>query len=615
MQKIIEKYKEQFDRILPDYPEKRAALLPILHIIQRDEGHISKEMEIGVADYLGITPVKVEEVISFYSLFTKKKVGKYNVSVCRNLSCDLEGSLNIVDTLKKQLNMKVGETTPDGKYSLNLVACLGSCGTAPAMRINDDYFEKVNEEKLSRIVECMKNDDDENLRKLKIGLLDFFKQEEDESLPRIVTKNLYRANYTPHVDDYIKQGGYEALKKALSMKPEDVIEEVKKSTLRGRGGAGFPAGMKWSFLPKDLTKPRYMCVNADEGEPGTFKDRYIMERDPHLMLEGIIIACYACRINTAYIYIRGEYIDSYNVLMQALHDAYDKNYLGKNILGTDYHLDIFAHQGAGAYICGEETGLIESLEGKRGMPRPKPPFPAIVGLFGCPTIVNNVETLSFVPDIILKGGEWFASLGPPKNGGTRIFCVSGHVERPGIYELPLGTPLRDVIYKYAAGIKNGKKVKMIIPGGASATPLSEKELDTPMDFDALMKIGSMGGSGGVIVMDEDTCAAETLLNLMEFYAEESCGQCTPCREGSLWIEHLVKNVVKGKGKSADIDFMLNMTQHIGGGKTICAMGDAFCMPVHGFLTKFRKDFEAHLENGGRCPYKTKIGSLEFEVSS
>lgn len=605
MQGMIEKHKEEFEKLLKNYPAKRAALLPVLHVIQAEQGFISRDDEINVAEYLGISPVQVEEVISFYSLFTKEKVGKYNVSVCKNVSCNLEGSEKVVEAFEKELHLKEGKTTSNGKFRLNCVACLGSCGTGPVVRINNDYYEKVTGERLTRLVECLKNDDAENLKKLRIGLLDFFRQD-DDGTPRIVTKHLFGGGNTNKIETYMKSGGYDALKKAVTMKPEEIIEEVKKSSLRGRGGAGFPAGVKWGFLPKDLSKPRYMCVNADEGEPGTFKDRYIMERDPHLFIEGIIIGCYACRINTAYIYIRGEYAESYENVRSALNEAHEKGFLGKNILNSGFNLDVYMHQGAGAYICGEETGLIESLEGKRGMPRPKPPFPAIEGLFGCPTIVNNVETLAFVPDIILKGAEWFAGMGTPKNGGTRIFCVSGHVQRPGIYELPMGTPLRDIIYKHAGGMRNGKKPKMIIPGGASATPLSADEMDTPMDFDALMKAGSMGGSGGVIVMDEDTCAVEVLDNLMEFYHEESCGQCTPCREGSMWLHVIVRNILKGKMQSEQIDYALNLINHIAGGKTICAMGEAVAMPVRGFLKKFRGDFEAHIKNSGVCPYEKKV---------
>lgn len=602
MREMIERHKEEFEKILKNYPAKRAALLPLLHVLQAEKGYISRDDEIAVAEYVGISPVQVEEVISFYTLFTKEKVGKYNISVCKNVSCALEGSGNVIETLEKELNLKEEKTTPDGKFTLNCVQCLGSCGTGPAVRINNDYYEKITGDRLARLVDCLKKDDEENLKKLRIGLLDFFKQEEDGT-PRIVTKHLYSNGGTHKIETYLKSGGYEALKKALAMKPEEVIEEVKRSSLRGRGGAGFPTGVKWGFLPKDLKKPRYMCVNADEGEPGTFKDRYIMECDPHLFIEGIIIGCYACRINTAYIYIRGEYMESAEKVNDALEEAYAKGFLGKNILNSGFNLYVHIHRGAGAYICGEETGLIESLEGKRGMPRPKPPFPAIEGLFGCPTIVNNVETLAFVPDIISKGTEWFLSIGTPKNGGTRIFCVSGHVERPGIYELPMGIPLRDVIYKHAGGVRGGKKLKMVIPGGASATPLSADETDTLMDFDALMKAGSMGGSGGVIVMDEDTCAVEILDNIMDFFHEESCGQCTPCREGSMWIHTIMRKVLAGQATSGDMDYVLNMTNHIAGGKTICAMGEAIAMPVRGFIKKFRGDFEAHIKNGGRCPYE------------
>ena len=393
----------------------------------------------------------------------------------------------------------------------------------------------------------------------------------------------------------MQNGAYEQLKKVLEMKPEEVIEEVKSSGLRGRGGAGFPAGLKWSFVPKEAEKPKYMCVNADEGEPGTFKDRVIMEKDPHLLLEGILIACFAIGIRDAYIYIRGEFVKPANVLQKAIDDAYEKNLIGENILGKEFNCHITVHRGAGAYVCGEETGLIESLEGKRGQPRVKPPFPAIVGAFQGPTVVNNVETLSNVPRIIEKGAEWYSGIGSEKNAGTRLFGVSGHVNKPGIYELPMGTPLGEII-EMAGGVREGRAIKAIIPGGSSAPALTPDQLDTKMDFDTLMGLGSMAGSGGVIVMDETTSLVRVLTRLLEFYAHESCGQCTPCREGVAWLKKIMQRVERGGGELSDIDLMLDICGNIMG-NTLCPLGDAAAMPTRGFLTKFRAEFEEHIKSG------------------
>ncbi len=379
------------------------------------------------------------------------------------------------------------------------------------------------------------------------------------------------------------------------MKPGEVLEEVKAANLRGRGGAGFPAGVKWGFVPQNIDKPKYLCVNADEGEPGTFKDRYIMNHDPHLLLEGIIIASYAVGIHKAYIYIRGEYENVALRMEKAIEEAAARRYLGKNILGKGFDLDIYVHRGAGAYICGEETALLESLEGKRGNPRMKPPFPASIGLFGCPTVINNVETLSNVPFIIQNGAGKFTRNGLLKDGGTRLFGVSGMVEKPGIYELPIGTSLKDIIFKYAGGMKKGKKFKAVIPGGMSAPVLTADEIDINMDFDSLVEAKSMLGSAGVIVIDEETSMLDVLKTIAKFYSHESCGQCTPCRIGNAWIRKIVERIAEGKGKPGDIDnihrLAKNMLQ-----KTLCPLGDAAAMPILAITEKFRKELESYIGN-------------------
>lgn len=397
------------------------------------------------------------------------------------------------------------------------------------------------------------------------------------------------------LDVYLKNEGYQAVKKALSgMKPENILEEVKAANLRGRGGAGFPAGVKWGFVPK-VDKPKYLCVNADEGEPGTFKDRYIMSHNPHLLLEGIIISSFCVGIHAAYIYIRGEYESIALRLEQAISEANEKGFLGKNILDSGFDLDVFVHRGAGAYICGEETALLESLEGKRGHPRLKPPFPASIGLFQCPTVINNVETISNIPSIILNGADWFCKQGLPKDGGTRIFGVSGMVKNPGTYELPMGTSLKDIIFKHAGGMKEGKELKAAIPGGMSAPILKADEIDIQMDFDSLVNANSMLGSAAIIVIDKDTSILDVLKLVTKFYSHESCGQCTPCRVGTSWINKAVKRMVEGNGKKEDIDNIERLASNILG-KTLCPMGDAAAMPILSITQKFRKELESYVSD-------------------
>ena len=398
-----------------------------------------------------------------------------------------------------------------------------------------------------------------------------------------------------------KMGGYTASKKAFGMSQDDVIGEVKKSNLRGRGGAGFPTGMKWGFIPKQSAKPKYLVCNADESEPGTFKDRDIMRYTPHLLIEGMVIGGYAIGSHQGYIYIRGEYTREAKLLEQAIDEAYQNGYLGKNIQGSGFDFDLTVHRGAGAYICGEETALLNSLEGKRGEPRVKPPFPAQAGAFGGPTIVNNVETLASVPFIVNQGGEWFSKLGKlEKSGGTRLFGVSGHVKKPGLYELPAGgVTLRQLIFDHCGGILGDKKLKAVIPGGSSAPVLTADEIDVVFDIEPLMKIGTMLGSAGVVVVSEDYCVVKLLTRITKFYAHESCGQCTPCREGCQWMEDILERIEHGQGREQDLAMLLDIANNING-RTLCALGDAAAGPVMSFVKKFRADFEAHIR-GGKCP--------------
>jgi NADH-quinone oxidoreductase subunit F len=410
------------------------------------------------------------------------------------------------------------------------------------------------------------------------------------------------------LDFYLRHQGYDALRQALAMKPDAVIEAVKASGLRGRGGAGFPTGMKWQFVLKDTPKPKYICCNADESEPGTFKDHVLMERYPHLLFEGCAIGCHAIGAKVAYIYIRGEFYHVQKVLEAELARAYEAGYLGRNIFGTGFDCDIFIHRGAGAYEAGEETALLESLEGKRAQPRLKPPFPAVAGLYGCPTAVNNVETLCNVPLIVLNGAEWFAGLGPEKNGGPKLYCISGHVARPGVYEASMNTTVRELIFDHAGGVRAGHQLKAVIPGGSSVPFLLPDQLDIPASFDGVAKAGSMLGSAGMIVMDETTCMVWAAENLLYFYRHESCGKCTPCREGTDWLLKILRRIERGEGELKDIDLLTNISANIAG-KTLCAFGDAAVTPALTTVKHFRAEYEAHIREG-RCtlPADWRAGS-------
>ncbi|MCG6987645.1 MAG: NADH-quinone oxidoreductase subunit NuoF [Gemmatimonadetes bacterium] len=401
------------------------------------------------------------------------------------------------------------------------------------------------------------------------------------------------------LDTYVERGGYQALKKAFEIGQDAVIDEVKTSGLRGRGGAGFPAGVKWSFMPKQPTKPHYLLCNADESEPGTFKDRELMRWDPHQLIEGILIASYAIRAKHAYIYCRGEFFEATQVLAKAVEDAYAKGYAGADIMGSGNDIDITVHVGAGAYICGEETGLMNSLEGRRGQPRVKPPFPAAVGAFGMPSTVNNVETLSAVPHIITHGGQWYRQWGTEKSPGTKLFCVSGHVNKPGNYELPLGFPLTELIEDVCGGMRDGKALKAVIPGGSSVPLLNAEECGRcNLDYEGVQAVGSMLGCASVIVMDEDTDIVKQVRRMVQFYAHESCGQCTPCREGTAWMTKVLLRIEEGRGTEEDLDTLLEMSRQMTG-TTICVLSDSAAAPVVSSIQKFKDEYLALIRRGER----------------
>ncbi|MFH1373141.1 MAG: NADH-quinone oxidoreductase subunit NuoF [bacterium] len=409
------------------------------------------------------------------------------------------------------------------------------------------------------------------------------------------------------VETFEANGGYRAWKKVLAeMSAREVIDEVKKSGIRGRGGAGFPAGLKWSFVPVDSPKPRYLCCNADESEPGTCKDRVLMERDPHAVIEGMAIAAYSIGCHTMFIYIRGEFDYCIRRMEAAREEAYDRGHLGKNIHGSGYDLDMIVHSGGGAYICGEETSLLNSLEGERGMTRMRPPFPAIEGLYACPTIVNNVETLASVPHIINRGGAWYASLGTEKSTGSKIFSLSGHVQRPGNYEVEMGFSLRKLIYDpaYGGGIRGGKKLKGVIPGGSSTPMLTPEMIDVNLDYESLVTVGSMLGSGAVIVFNEDTCIVWMVLKLIHFYHHESCGKCTPCRDGTSWLKQIIERIEKGLGKPGDIELIEEICCNILG-RTVCPLGDAAVMPIQSAIKHWRDEWQYHIDHG-TCRVTTRF---------
>ncbi len=414
------------------------------------------------------------------------------------------------------------------------------------------------------------------------------------------------------IDIYLQNGGFVAIKKALSQSPDDIIDQVKKSGLRGRGGAAFSAGLKWSFMPKTTDKAKYLCVNGDESEPGSFKDRQIFEYNPLQLIEGILITCYAIGAKVTYIYIRGEYHKWIKLLQKALDEAYAKGFVGEKMretFGTDFFCDIYIHKGAGAYICGEESSLMNSIEGKRGYPRIKPPFPAQFGLWGCPTTINNVETITNIPAIISKGWEWFSKIGEPKHPGTILYGLSGHINKPGVYELPSGTLLTDLIYKYGGGVPGDKKVLCVIPGGSSMPPLRGDEIEgVKMDAESLKTVGSAIGTAGVMVMDEDTDLVKVLARITKFYYHESCGQCTPCREGTGWMLKILNRILRDEGSKSDVDLLISVANNIEG-NTICALGEAAAWPVKYMVQRFRDHFDARVKDTVEIPVANKVHSM------
>jgi NADH-quinone oxidoreductase subunit F len=613
--RVPDELERKMDAAIARYPHdhRRSAAMPLLHLWQEHFGFISDDAVTWIAAKLGLQPINILELVTFYPMFRQEPAGKTHIRVCRTLSCAMAGSFRLMENLCAATGIKrehQGEgmhnpisVNADGNCSVEFVECLASCGTAPVCMVNEELHENVSPDS---VAELLRN------QTRKIG----HRTSPHPLERRLIFKNIGRDDWTTDIDCYLRAGGYEQLKQALTIPRAEIINKVKNSGLRGRGGAGFSCGLKWSFIKLDEKRPVYLICNADESEPGTFKDRYIIHEDPHQLLEGILISCFALNAHTAYIYIRGEFPEGAKTLERAIEEAREHNFLGKNILGSGFDAEVYIHRGAGAYICGEETGLIESLEGKRGYPRIKPPyFPAVLGLYMCPTIVNNVETLCHVKHIIAMGGAEYARLGRPNNTGTRIVCVSGDVQRPGYFEIEVGAvTMGQLIYQMAGGLKPGRKLKAVVPGGSSAKVLRaderfklkqhqpdgstiEREMsidEIPMDFDSLTAAGSMAGSGGVIVLDDSRDVVWVLNNINEFYAHESCGQCTPCREGSLWMKKITDRMLCGGGVTEDPNTLKTIGDNIAG-RTICAFGEACAWPTQSFVQKFPEEFAARAQ--------------------
>jgi NADH-quinone oxidoreductase subunit F len=594
--------EEKFSQLLSRYPVKRSALIPMMLYAQDHYGFLSDDVLDEIARRLELNLLQVTETLAYYSMLRRKPAGRYHIQVCTNISCMLRGGDELYEHLQRRLGIGNREVQPSGTFSLEEVECMGACTGAPAVQVNYDFYENLNPEKVDALLEQI----EDGRHPAPVPVTSGSVHERAPGEMPVISRRFGVPN-SKSIDVYLQNEGYQALEKALKqMTPEQIIDEVKKSNLRGRGGAGFSTGMKWGFVPKDVNKAKYILANCDESEPGTCKDRPLMEMDPHQLIEGIVIAGRAVNAHQGYAYVRGEYRYVIDILEKAVAEAYDRGYLGKNILGSGFDFDLAVHTGAGAYECGEESALMESLEGKRGYPRIRPPFPAVVGLYGCPTVINNTESLSSVPTIILRGGEWYAGLGTPRNGGTRLFAISGHVNKPGIYELPMGFNLKKLIYEVAGGIPSGKKLKAVVPGGSSCPLLSADEIDVPLDFDSVAKIGSMLGSGGTVVLDEDTCMVDFARRIMHFYAHESCGWCIPCREGTAWLRKILDRFHEGGGREEDIPLIDELSKNMLG-RTFCPLGDAAAMPTISIVKKWRNEFEDHLH--GKCAYRSAEGVL------
>ncbi len=588
------------------YPVARSALGPALYVAQREVGWLPPEAIAAVGGLFGLDPAEVAEFASFYHMYNiHHEPGQYTIELCDNVPCMLRGSARLGDMLRERLGVAFGETTADGKFTLGHVECLGACATAPMFMCTEKYtgriryFEELDtpeklDEALALIAAGHGFDTTERwpLGPFRHG----GRPDTNFLLGRVDKTDAHR------LDTYVADGGYETARAILTggKAPADVVAVMKDANVRGRGGAGFSAGVKWGFIPAGVY-PRYLVVNADESEPGTFKDRMIMEYDPHQLIEGIILATYAIEAEHAFIYVRGEYYFAAQRLQAAIAEAEARGFLGDNIFGSGKKLRIVVHRGAGAYECGEETAQLTSLEGYRGHPRLKPPFPAVAGLYGKPTIVNNVETISNVPHVLRHGADWYKQWGTPNSTGFRIFCISGQVQKPGLYELPHGVTLRELIYDWAGGLtEEAGELKAIVPGGLSMQLLDSTQLDVPMDFDSVQKAGSSLGAAAVIVIGKNQSMVELARRTIAFYREESCGKCTPCREGTGWLEKILERIEAGEGRVDDIALMLYIADMIAG-KSFCPFSFAAVWGLQSNLAKFRPEFDAAIASATEQP--------------
>ena len=606
---LSEPIRAEIKKWMDLYPagRQRSAILPALYVIQREFGYCPVDAQNELAGMLDLEPAEVGAVVDFYHMLHTEPKGEYHVEVCTNVPCMLRGANQCMHHFEEKLGIHHGQTTPDDQFSLDHMECLGSCGTAPMVSVTERksgqirYFEELDSaDDVAKVLDLVKSgkgfktlerwtpEGDPKLDGQAAGPYRLGGMAERFLMARVTKPDSHK------IDTYLADGGYATAKRVLTtLKPEEVVEQVKASGIRGRGGAGFPTGMKWGFLAPAM--PRYLVVNADESEPGTFKDRIIMEYDPHQLIEGIILSAYAIKAEVAFIYIRGEYYFGYTRLVEAVKEAQKQGFLGEKIFGTDVNLRIVVHRGAGAYECGEETALLTSLEGYRGHPRMKPPFPAVEGLYAKPTIVNNVESIANVTHVMQRGVEWYRTFGTEKSPGMRIFCLSGNVKYPGIYELPHATPLRELIYTYGGGPQDDNAaIKAIVPGGLSMKLLSPDQMDTPLDYEAIQAAGSLLGSAGVIVIDERTPMVQVARRTLSFYREESCGKCTPCREGTTWLEEILIRMENGGGRIKDIDLLDHITKFIAG-KSFCPFGEAAVWGLQSNIAKFRPDFVNYIE--------------------
>jgi NADH-quinone oxidoreductase subunit F len=563
------------------YPDRRSAAIPALHLAQEEHGWCSPEAIAQVAAVMQLTPAYLTSVATFYDMLETTPKPRHDVYVCTNISCSLRGADDVYEAM-------VAAAFENADVNVRSFECLGACDIAPMASVDGEYVGPLSVADAGTIIDDISAGrpvlPDKQLRSR-----DCAHAAPDKSI-------LFEKIDEPGLNTlsvYEQRGGYDALKQALNTPRADVLSQLMDSGLRGRGGAGFPMGRKASFLPHgDMVK--YLVCNADESEPGTFKDRELMQKSPHMLIEGIAIAAWAAEISTTFIYIRGEYELQADILDAAIAEAYEAGYLGDNVLGSELSVSLVLHRGAGAYICGEETGLLDSLEGKRGNPRLKPPFPAIEGLYHGPTLINNVETLSTIPHIIQMGGSEYAKLGTETSTGTKLVSVSGDVQRPGNYEIELGMSSREIIFDLAGGTFEGRKVKLWFPGGSSAPVLTEDDLDLAYDFDTLAKAGSMLGSGAIIVVDDSHSVLEVAQKLTKFYAHESCGKCVPCREGTNWTVKMLARIETGEATPMDLDLMASVQEQIIG-NCLCVLGDAMAMPVGSMIEKFRPELEAEIE--------------------